>query len=233
MPAVVLDADFWARLLGIGVLNLILSGDNAVVIALAVRMLPRRERMVGLVGGTFGAVAARLVFAAVAIQLFHLPLVKLIGGGLLLWIAIRLVQGGEADAERPARHGANVREAVGIIIIADVVMSLDNVLAVVAAARGDLFLVVLGVALSIPIVMWGSGLLASWMGRFPWIVWLGGGALGWVAGEMIAEEELLHPFVPATAAPSWIFPACLALFVTALGWRLAVHAAARAAKAVS
>jgi len=233
LPAVVVDADFWARLLGIGVLNLILSGDNAVVIALAVRMLPRRERMFGLVGGTLGAVVARLVFAAVAIQLFQFPLVKLVGGGLLLWIAIRLVQTGEAEAEKPARHGTNVREAVGMIVVADVIMSLDNVLAVAAAARGEILLVVLGVALSIPIVMSGSGLLAASMGRFPWIAWLGGGALGWVAGEMIAEEELLWPLVPVTPAPSWLLPACLAIFVTALGWRLAVRAAARAAKAMS
>ncbi len=203
------------------------------VIALAVRMLPRRERWFGLVGGTLGAVVARLVFAAIAIQLLHLPLVKAIGGALLVWIAVRLVQAVEEAGEGQGRHGATLKEAVGIIVVADVIMSLDNVLAVVAAARGDILLVALGVALSIPIVMGGSGLLAASLGRFPWIIWLGGGALGWVAGEMIADDDLVRFLVPISAAPTWVLPASLALFIAALGWRLAVMAAARRAKALS
>jgi YjbE family integral membrane protein len=188
----VLTVEFWARLLGISVLNLLLSGDNALVIALAVRALPARQRLLGQLWGALGAVALRLVFVAVVTLLLRIPFLQLVGGMTLLWIAVRLVRPADAEAGG-ARHGDSLWEAVWIIIVADVTMSLDNVLAIAAAAKGELFLVGVGIALSLPIVIWGAGLLSALMNRFVWIVWLGGGFLGYVGIEMAMQD-------PAVAA---------------------------------
>ncbi len=155
--------EFWGRLLEIGILNMLLSGDNAVVIALAVRALPRRQRLLGQIGGTLGAVVLRLLFVGVISMLLRVPLLRLVGGLLLIWIAYRLVRPVEAAAGR--RHAASFWESVWIIVVADITMSLDNVLAVAAAAHGDMLLVTLGIAMSVPIVAWGSGVLAGLMNR--------------------------------------------------------------------
>jgi len=184
--SLLLDPEFWARLASIIVIDLSLAGDNALVIALAVRSLPAREQWLGRVWGTVAAVGLRLLFIAVVSALLTIPLLRAVGGLLLLWIAIRLVRPG-GSAEGHVRHGTSLRQAVWIIVVADVTMSLDNVLAIAAAAHGDLVLVMFGIGLSLPIVVWGAGLLARLMNRYVWIVWLGGGLLGYVAGEMIME----------------------------------------------
>src|SRR3989440_1849002 len=181
--ALLLEPEFWARLLGIGVLNLLLSGDNALVIALAVRALPPRQRVLGQVWGALGAVALRVIFVAIVTLLLRVPLLQLAGGLLLLWIAVRLVRPEDGGASG-TRHGSSVWEAVWIIIVADITMSLDNVLAIAAAARGEMILVVIGIALSLPIGIWGAGMLARPMNRWAWAVWLGGGFLAYVAGGM-------------------------------------------------
>ena len=157
-------AEFWGRLLEIGFLNLLLSGDNAVVIALAVRTLPSRERLLGQLWGTVGAVVLRLLFVGIVSLLLRIPFLRLVGGLLLVWIAIKLVQPAEEE-EGGTRHGSSFWEAVWIIIVADVTMSLDNVLAIAGAARGDMLLVGVGVASSLPFVVWGSGVLANLMNR--------------------------------------------------------------------
>ncbi|HXJ84815.1 MAG TPA: TerC family protein [Candidatus Methylomirabilis sp.] len=184
------SAEFWARLLEIGFLNLLLSGDNAVVIALAVRALPRRQRLLGQIWGTAGAVVLRLLFVAIVTFLFSIPFLKLVGGLLLVWIAFKLVQP-EAESGKGSRQGTSYWEAIWIILVADVTMSLDNVLAIAAAARGDMLLVGFGMASSLPLVMWGSGMLASLMNRYVWIIWLGGGVLGYVAGEMVLGDPIV------------------------------------------
>src|SRR5919197_1096930 len=178
--ALMWEPEFWARLFGIGVLNLLRAGYNAVFIALAVRSLPPRQRVLGQVWGALGAVALRVVFVGIVTLLLRVPLLQLAGGLLLLWIAVRLVRPEDAGASG-MRHGSSVWEAVWIIIVADITMSLDNVLAIAAAARGEMVLVVIGIALSLPIVIWGAGLLARLMNRWAWIVWLGGGFLAYVA----------------------------------------------------
>src|SRR5919201_3508988 len=188
--ALLWEPEFWARLLGIGVLNLLLSGDNALVIALAVRALPPRQRVLGQVWGALGAVALRVVFGGIVTLLLRVPLLQLAGGLLLLWIAVRLVRPAESGSTG-TRHGSSVWEAVWIIIVADITMSLDNVLAIAAAARGEMILVVIGIALSLPIVIWGAGLLARLMNRWAWIVWLGAGFLAYVAVEMIFEDKAI------------------------------------------
>ncbi len=181
------DAEFWKRWLRIVFIDLALAGDNAVVIALAVRSLPAREQFLGRVFGTLGAVVLRLVFVFVITQLLRVPFLQLICGLLLIWIAVKLVRPAHADDSR-VRSGSTLKEAIGVIILADVVMSLDNVIAIAAAAQGDLVLVVFGLLLSIPLVVWGSGLLAHLMNRFPLIIWLGGGVLGFVAVDLILRD---------------------------------------------
>ncbi|MEK7362931.1 MAG: TerC family protein, partial [candidate division NC10 bacterium] len=175
-----LTAEFWARWLAIVIIDLSLAGDNALVIAMAVRTLPPRQQFYGRIGGTFGAVALRLAFIAIISQLLRIPFLQAVGGLILIWIAVKLVRQdtGGGEGRHKVRQGTRLWEAVWIIIVADVIMSLDNVLAVAGAAHGDLVLVAFGIGLSIPIVIWGSGLLARLMNRFQWIVWLGGGVLG-------------------------------------------------------
>src|SRR5690349_15709084 len=205
--ALLAEPEFWARLFGIGVLNLLLSGDNALVIALAVRALPPRQRLAGQIWGALGAVALRVVFVAIVTLLLQIPLLQLAGGLLLLWIAVRLVRPDEGDANA-TRHGSSVWEAVWIIIV--------------AAARGEMILVVIGIALSLPIVVWGAGLLARLMNRWGWIVWLGGGFLAYVALEMVFEDKLVVGWLGATAQQMKMPISLLAgAAVAALGWWLA------------
>ena len=221
-----LEPEFWARLLGIGVLNLLLSGDNALVIALAVRALPPRQRILGQLWGALGAVALRVVFVAIVTLMLRVPLLQLVGGVLLLWIAVRLVRPDTAD-ESGTRHGSSLWEAVWIIIVADITMSLDNVLAIAAAAKGEMMLVVVGIALSLPIVIWGAGLLARLMNRWAWIVWLGGGFLAYVAVEMIFEDKAVVGWLGATGHQlKTPISVSVGAVVAALGWWLSRRGAA-------
>jgi YjbE family integral membrane protein len=213
-----MDPELWLRLVGIVVINLTLSGDNALLIALAVRTLPPRLRLMGRLWGTVGAIVLRLVFIFVATWLLKLPFLQLAGGLLLLWIAIKLVRppgGGEAGPG--VREAASLRDAVWTIIVADVVMSLDNVLAVAGAARGDMTLIVIGITLSLPLVVFGSAILSVCMDRWPWIIWLGGGVLGYVGGEMIVRD--LGQLWP-NLNYGWGFAGTLLVgaVVAALGW---------------
>jgi YjbE family integral membrane protein len=218
------DPEFWARWLGIVVIDLTLAGDNALVIALAVRTLPPRQQFVGRMWGTVGAVALRLAFIAVVTVLLGIPLLQLAGGLLLIWIAIKLVRQGEegGGGEGHVRQGTTLWGAIWIIIVADVVMSLDNVLAVAAAAHGDLLLVAFGIALSLPLVVWGSGVLARMMNRWPWIIWIGAGILGYVAGEMILKDRIVMGWLgSAVDVLHYLFPLVLAVALTLLGWWVA------------
>jgi YjbE family integral membrane protein len=220
------DPEFWARLLGIVLIDISLAGDNALVIALAVRGLPPRQQLLGRLWGTAGAVGLRVAFIAVVSYLLRIPLLQLLGGLALVWIAIRLVRPGAGEHGK-TREGATLTEAIWIIIVADVTMSLDNVLRVAAAAKGDLVLVVFGIALSLPLVVWGSGLLANLMSRHEWIVWLGGGVLGYVAGEMMTDDPAVQRWLgPVAAAADLWLSIVLGIFVLVLGWWLA-RAAAR------
>jgi len=212
------ETEFFARLGTSVVIDLMLAGDNALVIALAVRSLPKRQQLLGRVFGTAGAVLLRIMLIALAITLLRIPFLQLVGGLLLVGIAFRLVRPTAGEGER-VRQGSSLHSAIGIIIVADLVMSLDNVLGVAAAAHGDMRLVVLGIALSIPIVVWGSGLLARLMNRVPWIIWLGGAVLGYVAGDMILDDEALRSLLGAARAPfAQIIPIALATVLGVLGW---------------
>lgn len=218
--ALFLDPEFWVRLLGISFLNLLLSGDNALVIALAVRKLAKRQRMLGQIGGALGAVALRLAFVAVVSVLLRVPFVQFIGGVVLVWIAVKLVQP-VTEGESSGRQGSSMWEAIWIIVVADVTMSLDNVLAIAAAAKGEFTLVMFGVGLSLPLVVWGAGLLARLMNRYIWVVWLGGGLLGYVAAEMALGDPLIDGWLREAARPlHYPLAFAVAVAVTLLGWWL-------------
>jgi len=222
------DPEFWARWFGIVIIDLTLAGDNALVIALAVRTLPKRQQFLGRIWGTVGAVALRLIFITVITFLLKIPLLQLAGGLLLIWIALKLVHQ-ETGVEGQVRQGTSLLQAVWIIVVADVIMSLDNVLAVAAAAHGDLVLVVFGISLSLPLVVWGSGVLARLMNRYPWIIWLGGGILGYVAGEMIVKDKVVQGWLGKAWLDQVHYPLPIAsgIIITGLGWwfsRTAHHA---------
>jgi len=217
-----LDPHFWAQLFNIVLSDLLLAGDNALVIALAVRTLPRRQQWWGRVWGTVGAVALRLLFIAIVTFLLGFPFLQLAGGLLLIWIAIKLVRPQTESGEDHVRHGTTLLEAIWIIIVADVVMSLDNVLAVAVIARGNLAMVVFGIALSIPIVVFGSAFVVLLMNRFAWIVWIGGGVLGYYAGQLIFKDPVVQRSL-GIVADVLHYPVALGLGagLTVLGWWLA------------
>jgi YjbE family integral membrane protein len=218
-----LNAEFWARWLGIVLIDLSLAGDNALVIAMAVLALPPRQRLFGMIGGTLGAVLLRIALIAVITQLLRIPFLQAIGGLVLIWIAVKLVHQDTSEGqEQKVREATTLWEAMGIIILADLIMSLDNVLAVAATAHGDLSLVLFGIGLSIPIVICGSSLLARLMIRFRWIVWLGGGVLGWVAGELIVNATIVRGWIASwETLLNWVVPTFLATAMTVLAWALA------------
>jgi YjbE family integral membrane protein len=211
------DPEAWARLVGIVVIDLTLAGDNALVIALAVRRLPRRQRLWGRIWGTVGAVALRLMFIAVATLLLRIPLLQLAGGLLLVWIAVKLLRQ-PAAVHGDTREGASLSEAIWTIIVADAAMSLDNVVAVAGAAGGDFRLLLFGIGLSLPLVVWGSGLLARLMDRFPAIIWVGGGILGYVAGEMILRDLAVERWLGGAPGPVQLLPIGLGVLLALLGW---------------
>jgi len=190
------DANYVLAILRIIGINVVLSGDNAVVIALACRTLPRRQRLIGILLGAGAAVILRIVFTLVVQQLFDVPWLKLTGGIILLWIAVKLLLG-EEPQEDDIKSGANVWEALKIVAIADIVMSLDNVLAIAGAAGGDTRLIVAGLAISIPLVIFGSTILMWLLNHLPILVWAGAALLGWIAGELIVTEPVLQPHVAA------------------------------------
>src|SRR5687767_5556921 len=179
----------WIGLLKIIGVNLILSGDNAVVIALAARSLPARQQKAAVLWGSGAAVAMRIVLTIFAVALLTLPWLKLIGALLLFWIGVKLLVPEDGDENISASD--NLMAAVRTILIADLVMSIDNVIAVAAAAQGSYLLLVLGLAISIPLVIFGSTMLLHLMERWPVIITIGGGLLGFVAGEMLVTDPVL------------------------------------------
>jgi YjbE family integral membrane protein len=217
---------FWAGLGQIILINLVLSGDNAVVIALAARSLPPQQQKQAILWGSGAAVVMRITLTIVAVELLRLPLLKIVGGLLLLWIAVQLMLPEEEGAGK-ARAGVGFWAAMRTILVADLVMSLDNVIAVAAAAKGSLTLLILGLAISIPLVIFGSTLLLKVMERFPVIITIGAALLGWVAGEMFVSDPLVKDWVDAAAAMlHWLAPVAGAVLVIAAGMLLARRALA-------
>jgi YjbE family integral membrane protein len=195
----VFDAPFIASLLQIIWIDLLLSGDNAVVIALACSALPAHQKRMGIILGAGTAVLLRIVFALVINQLLAVPFLKLVGGLLLLWIATKLIMG-EEEASHDLGENKTLWKAVRTIAIADAVMSLDNVVAIAAAARGHVELFVFGLLLSIPLIVMGSTFVMQLLARFPFLIWAGAALLGWIAGEMIISDPWIAGKI---IVPSW------------------------------
>src|SRR5216684_1417067 len=184
------SAEFWVGLAKIIGVNIILSGDNAVVIALAARSLPPKQQTQAIIWGSGAAIVMRIVLTLFAVALLTLPWLKIIGSLLLFWIGVKLLVPEEDDAEIEASD--QLLSAIKTILIADLVMSLDNVIAVAAAAGGSVLLLILGLAISIPLVIFGATLLLKLMERFPVIITIGGALIGWVAGEMLVTDPALE-----------------------------------------
>lgn len=216
---VIQTSAFWIGLLKIIWVNILLSGDNAVVIALAARSLPPAKQKLAVVWGSVAAIVMRVVLTIFAVQLLELPWLKLIGAALLVWIGVQLL--GDDDDGAKIKEGTTVLAAIKTILLADLVMSLDNVLGVAAAADAapesvkDM-LILVGLGLSIPIVIFGSGIVLKLMERFPIIVTLGAMLLGWIAGEMAVKEDFVAGLVHVVPFVDYVFAIMGALLVLAI-----------------
>jgi len=190
-----LDDALIIAILQIIAIDIILGGDNAIIIALACRNLPSRQKRLGILWGTGGAIILRCILVFFASTLLTVPSLKLIGGLLLLWIGIKLLADEEEFDEGSVKQSGSLWEAVRTIIIADFVMSLDNSVAIAAAAKGDMTLVIFGLVLSVPIIIGGSAIILKLMQRYPIIITGGAALLGWLAGDLIAHDPLLKGYV--------------------------------------
>ncbi len=217
------STDFWIGLIKIVWINIILSGDNAVVIALAARSLPPEQQKKAVLFGSGAAVVLRILLTIIAAKLLALSYLQIIGGLLLLWIGVQLL-GDEEDGEGDGKEHGSLMAAVRTILIADLVMSLDNVIAVAAAAKGSTTLLILGLAISIPLVIFGSTLMIKLMERFPIIVMLGAALIGWVGGETIASDVALKGVVAANPWIHYAAAAAGAVLVIGLGKFLSARA---------
>ncbi|EEG09910.1 TerC family protein [Pseudogulbenkiania ferrooxidans] len=227
MPEFLFEASFWLSVAQIVAIDILLGGDNAVVIALACRKLPEAQRRKGILWGVAGAVALRIVLIFFALQLLALPLLKVGGALLLLWIGVKLLQPEDDDGHANVQGSTHLLGAIKTIIVADAVMSLDNVIAVAGAAKGELGLVAFGIAISIPIIVWGSQFVLKLMDRFPVVITLGAALLGWIAGDMVLGDVMVKPYL--ADAPHWLHylsGSVGAVLVVAVGTQLAKRAAA-------
>jgi len=224
---------FWLAVGQIIWINILLSGDNAVVIALACRSLPPKQRFWGILLGAGAAVLLRVLFTIIIAQIMGVPFLKLVGGLLLFWIAVKLIVPTDEHGEGSVKAGDTLLRAVWLVTVADIVMSLDNVIAIAAAAetaaaRVDMahaleiktILIVFGLATSVPLIIAGSALLMALLNRFPILVWAGAGLLGWVAGEIIIKDAAIGSWLGQATVDRWHLWAAAAgvVFVIGLGW---------------
>ena len=184
-----LSPAYLLTILEVAWINILLSGDNAVVIALACRSLPDHQRRIGIFMGSAAAIALRIIFAFMVTRLMAVPFLQAVGGALLVWIAIGLARGSNGNHDVKAHE--SLWHAVGTIAVADAAMSLDNVVAIAAVARGDHWLFIVGLALSIPLIVVGATLISKLLEKLPVLVWVGAALLGWIAGEMIGDDRAL------------------------------------------
>jgi YjbE family integral membrane protein len=204
--------EFFAAVMSIVLIDLVLAGDNAVVIAMAVKNLPGKKRQWGIVLGAGGAVVIRVLCTFLVAQLLTMSFVKLIGGALIIWIAVKLLTDGAREESRERECGS-LWQALWVIIVADLSMGIDNMLAVGAASHGNLFLLLFGLALSIPFVVFMSNLLSRWMERWPIILWIGAAVLGRVGGEMMITDPWVQGLLNPSKGVEYTVQAFFILFV--------------------
>jgi YjbE family integral membrane protein len=213
----ILSASFMTALLQIMLVNIVLSGDNAVVIALAARNLPPKHQKMAILWGSGGAIVLRILLTIVAVQLLKLPFLQFLGGLLLIWIAVQLLVEAD-DAEGSHQSHDSLFGAVKTILIADVVMSLDNTLAIAGVAKGNWTLLIVGLALSIPLIVVGSTVIMKIMDRFPVVVYVGAGLIAWTSGEMIDSDPAVQPYLPGLFHDTPYLPLLLTIGVIGFGW---------------
>jgi YjbE family integral membrane protein len=211
------SVSFLTALMQIMLVNIVLSGDNAVVIALAARNLPPQHQKKAIMFGSGGAIVLRVLLTIVAVQLLQIPFLQFLGGLLLVWIALQLlVEEDEPDGD--SKSHSDLMGAVKTILIADVVMSLDNTLAIAGVAKGNWTLLITGLALSIPLIVVGSTVIMKMMDRFPVIVYIGAGLIAWTSGEMIDSDKAIQPWLPALFHDTLYLPILLTVGVIGYGW---------------
>ncbi len=217
-----LTAHFWIAVGQIIMIDILLGGDNAVVIALACRKLPQHQRLKGILWGTAGAIVLRVVLIAFALTLLQVPYLKLVGAALLMWIGVKLLVPQDEDGHSGIEGSDKLWAAVKTVIVADLVMSVDNVIAIAGAATGagsqhQLALVIFGLVVSIPIIIWGSQLVLKLMDRFPMIITVGAMLLGWIAGTMAQTDPAVKDWMPQTSVWQYGLGALGAALVFLLG----------------
>lgn len=217
-----LTTHFWVAVGQIIMIDILLGGDNAVVIALACRGLPPHQRKKGILWGTAGAIVLRIILIAFALALLQVPFLKFVGALLLIWIGIKLIAPQEEDEHSSIQGSDKLWGAVKTVIVADLVMSVDNVIAIAGAAQTageqhQMPLVIFGLLVSIPIIVWGSQLVLKLMDRFPIIILLGGMLLGWIAGTMAHSDPALVPYIPQDKSVHYAMGIAGALLVLAIG----------------
>lgn len=214
---------FWIAVMQIIAIDIVLGGDNAVVIALACRRLPEKQRKLGIFWGAFGAISLRVVLIFFALTLLAVPYLKIVGGALLIWIGIKLLQP-EPQGAHEIDASTTLIGAIKTIIVADAVMSLDNVIAIAGAAKDEIGLVIFGLVVSVPIIVWGSQLVMKVMDRYPVTIVIGAGLLGWIAGDMVVTDVVTKEWIDTQAKyMHWIAPAIAALLVIVVGKMLAAR----------
>ncbi|MEO7558652.1 MAG: TerC family protein [Nitrosospira sp.] len=227
------NPQFWVAVLQIIAIDIVLGGDNAVVIALACRRLPEKQRNLGIFWGVFGAIGLRVILIFFALSLLAIPFLKITAALLLLWIGVKLLQPEPDSSGHQVDASTTLLGAIKTIIIADAVMSLDNVIAIAGAAKDSIGLVIFGLVVSVPIIVWGSKLVMKLMDRFPAVIVMGAGLLGWIAGDMSVTDAVTKEWVNVNAAfLHWLVPAGGVLLVVVIGKWLAARAQAKMAPIV-
>lgn len=206
---------FWSSLMSIIIIDLVLAGDNAIVIGMAARNLPKELQMKAIAWGTAGAIIIRIVATALVVWLLKIPGLLLIGGVLLIWIATKLLVQKKNVAKVTAQ--TSVMSAIGTIVVADAIMGLDNIIAVAGAASGNIWLVIFGLLLSVPIIVWGSRLIIKWIERYPVILYVGAGVLALTAGKMISSEASFSTYFAANPFMRWLMIGAIITFVIIYG----------------
>lgn len=213
-----LDGNFLTGLLSIIVIDLVLAGDNAIIIGMAARNLPKDKQKKAIFWGTGGAIIIRALLTMIVVWLLEIPFLMLAGGLFLIWIAFKLLI--QKKDHGNVKEGQTLFEAVRTIIIADVVMGLDNVLAIAGAAQGRYLLVIIGLIISVPIIIWGSTLILKFIERFPIIIYIGAGVLAYTAGSMITGDKTLYPYIGDQWMIKYGIIAALIIAVLYIGWRV-------------
>lgn len=211
--------EFFVALFSIVIIDIVLGGDNAIVIAMASRALPPEQRKKAILWGTIGAVAVRSALTGGALFLLRIPYLQLVGGLLLIWIAVKLLTQQKED-EKEIKSGKSLAEAIKIIIAADLIMGVDNIIAVAGAAHGNFYMVLAGLAISVPIIVWGSTFILKLMEKYPVIIYLGAGVLALTAGKMItADRTVYNVLTPRIPFHEVIIPLVVIMLVTLIGIR--------------